>query len=139
MAAETMTVHVPELLYARLRERAKQTRRSVEDEVVEALAAAVSSDAAPIDADLDEAALTDLPVETLRDLARASHLTHAAAAYLEELNFKRQREGLSVEEGQIAEALLRQQEQAMLVRAQALALLKERGQEIETLLAPTTQ
>ena len=42
MAVESVTVHVPHALYARFEERARQTQRSVEEELVEALAEAVS-------------------------------------------------------------------------------------------------
>ena len=61
-----------------------------------------------------------------------------AAAHLEELNHKRQREGLTAEERQMAEALRHQYERAMLVRAEAMAKLKERGHDISALLEPGT-
>ena len=48
------------------------------------------------------------------------------------------REGLSVEERQMVEALGHQYERAMLDRAEAMAKLKERGHAISTLLEPGT-
>jgi hypothetical protein len=55
---------------------------------------------------------------------------------LEELHLKRQREGLTEGEEQTAAALLRQYERALLVRAQAAALLHQRGHKVEELLTP---
>jgi hypothetical protein len=60
----------------------------------------------------------------------------AAAAHLEELDQKRQREGPDAGQQRIAEALLHHFERAMLVRAEALARLRERGLDIADLLEP---
>src|SRR5437763_3814227 len=140
MAVEPVTVHVPHALYARFEERARQTQRSVEEELVEALAEAVSLDDDSLPSDVVAALrpLDTMSAEALWQLARTSHLSPAAAAHLEELNHKRQREGLNAEEQQIAEALRHQYERAMLVRVEAMAKLKERGQDISALLEPGT-
>lgn len=140
MTAEAMTVHIPDVLYARLQERARQTQRSIEEELVEALAEAVSLEDAPLPSDVTNAlgSLRTMPDDALWQTARASHLSPAAAAHLEELNQKRQRESLTIEEHHVAEALLHQYERAMLVRAAAMALLKERGLDISDLLEPDT-
>ena len=67
--------------------------------------------------------------------AGRSRMAPDAAESLSELNAKRQREGLTEAEQQESELLVRQYERAMLVRAQAAALLKQRGHDISSLLA----
>jgi hypothetical protein len=52
------------------------------------------------------------------------------AAELETLHFRRQREDLQEVDSQRCAELLRAYERAMLVRAQAAALLKQRGIEV---------
>lgn len=140
MTTESITVRVPHPLYSRLEERAKQTHRSVEEELVEALAEAVTRADAPLSSGVEDvlASLDAMPDDGLWQLARASRLSPAAAAHLEELNQKRQREGLTADEQRMVEALVQQYERAMLVRAEAMARLKERGQDIAPLLAPIT-
>jgi plasmid stability protein len=137
---DSMTVRVPHALYTRLAERARQTQRSIEDELIETLAEAVSPADEPLPT--DEAAvlnsLDTMPDDALWQLARTSRLSPAAAILLEELNQKRQCEGLTADEQQIAEALLHQYERAMLVRAEAMAQLTDRGQDITQLLDPVT-
>jgi plasmid stability protein len=134
MTTQTVTLKVPELLYRRLKARANQTQRTVEDEVLDVLAMAVpvADDLPP---DLAEAIspLALLDDEALWRAAR-SQLPPPAAQQLEELHLKRQREGLIEAESQTLAALVRQYERAMLVRAQAAALLKQRGHDVSSLL-----
>jgi phage terminase Nu1 subunit (DNA packaging protein) len=137
MAVGTVLVRVPHELLTHFEERAQRTRRSVEEEIVEALASSARQDE-PLPADMS-AALTSL--DTLSDdelwkTARDSHLSPAAAAHLEEVNHKRQREGLTSDEQLIVEALLQQYERLMVVRAEALARLQWRGRDIAPLLEP---
>ncbi len=141
MTVESMTVRVPHDLYTRLEERAQQTRRSVEEELVEALAEAVPLDDVSLPADVAAAvaALDTMPDTALWETARTSHLSPAAAAHFEELNHKRQREGLDADEQQMVETLLHQYERALLVRAEAMVRLKERGHDISPLLVPMTK
>jgi hypothetical protein len=138
MTTDSITVHVPHPLYSRLEERAMQTQRSVEDALVDALAEAVSFMDAPLPMEV-EALIDSLDArsdDALWQLARDSRLSPAAAAHLEELNLKRQGEGLTGDERRMADALVQQYERAMLVRAEALVRLKERGQDIAVLLEP---
>ncbi len=104
-----MTVHVPHALYTRLEERARQTRRSVEEELIEALAEAVSLTDEPMPTDVASvlSSLETMPDDALWQVALDSHLSPTAVAHFEELNNKRQREGLTEEERYIAETLLR--------------------------------
>ena len=141
MTVESVTVRVPRELYTRLQERAQRTQRSVEDELVEALMGSIVIDDEPLPADVAAALapLETLPDDALWEVARSSRLSPAAAAHLEDLNDRRQREGLTVDEQRMAETLLHQYERAMLVRADALARLQERGRDVSALLEPLTR
>lgn len=134
MATQSVTLRLPEPLYQQLKRRAEQTRRTVEDEVLEVVAGAVQV-AAELPQDLADAIspLAALDDDALWRAARA-RLPVDAAERLEELNLKRQREGLTQIESDEASTLLRGYERAMLVRAQAAVLLKERGHDISVLL-----
>lgn len=135
MTTQTVTLDLPELLYQKLRLRAAQSHRTVEDELLEVLATAVPV-ADDLPAELDEAIS---PLGTLNDAelwrAAQTHLPADAAAQLEQLHLKRQREGLTEQQQNEAALLLRQYERVMLIRAQAAALLKQRGHDITGLLA----
>jgi hypothetical protein len=136
MTTDSITGHVPHPLYERLEQRALRTRRSVEEELVEALAEAISFADAPLPVEVENLvdSLDAISDGSLWELARTSRLSPAAAAHLEELNLKRGREGLTGDEQRMAEALVRQYERAMLLRAEAMVRLKERGQDIAPLL-----
>jgi hypothetical protein len=92
---------------------------------------AMVSGADELPADLAEAifSLALLDDEALWQAAR-SHLPSEAAAQLEVLHLKRQQEGLTETETQILAGLVCQYERAMLVRAQAAVLLKQRGYDV---------
>ena len=133
MTVQTVTVNLPGPLYNRLKHRAEQTHRTVEVELVEAVTTALP-ETEELPSDLAEAIapLALLDDDALWRAAR-SHLALEAAAQLEELHLKRQREGLTETETQTLAGLVRQYERAMLVRAQAAALLKQRGHDVTPL------
>lgn len=126
----TLTLQLPEPLYDRLADRARRANRPVEAELLELVAAAVPDQLADLTA--------ELPVLDDDALWRAARgrLADEARVRLEELNDLRQRAGLSATESVEADALLRQYETAVLVRAQAAALLRARGHDISGLLRP---
>ena len=134
MATQHVTLDVPDTLYERLRRRAEEAHRSVEDELLHVVATAIPS-ADELPPDLDEAVsqLAVLDDAELLGAARAA-MPRDAAAELEQLHLKRQREGLTEAEEQTAAALTRLYERFMLVRAEAAALLAERGHDISGLL-----
>ena len=135
MAVQAVTLHLPSPLYERLKQRAEQTHRSVEAELLEVVAAAVPvADDLPADLAQVISPLALLDDEALWRAAR-SHLPAEAAAQMEQLHLKRQRQGLTGSEAEALAGLVRHYEQAMLVRAQAAALLKERGYDVAELLA----
>ncbi len=137
MKGHTLTLNVPPVLYDQLKCRAELANRSVEAETLDVLATAVPA-ADQLPADLEEALapLTLLDDEALWRAAR-SRLGEEAAAELEALHLKRQREGLTEAEGQRTAALVRQFERAMLVRAQAADLLRHRGHDVSSSKFPS--
>jgi plasmid stability protein len=131
---QDITISVPNVLYQKLKARAEQTQRSVEAEALDALVASVPV-VDELSADLEDS-LAQLSLLDDAALWRAACTTFAAdaARQLEELHLKRQREGLTEHEAQAATALVQQYERVMLVRAQAAALLKQRGHNVTVLL-----
>lgn len=133
MTVQTLTVNVPERLYRCLKQRADQAHRSVEAEMLEVLAtAAPVADELPADWAEVLASLSRLDDTVLWQEARR-HLAVEVATQLEQLHLKRQQEGLTEAEAQALAELVRHYERAMLVRAQAAALLKQRGYDVREL------
>ncbi len=133
MTIQSVTLNLPGHLYNRLKRRAEQAHRTVEAELLEVVASAVPV-ADELPAELNEAIspLALLDDEALWRAAR-SHLPAEAAVQMENLHLKRQREGLTEAEAQTLAGLVRQYERAMLIRAQAAALLKQRGHDVSEL------
>jgi plasmid stability protein len=133
MTCQTLTLQVPDVLYTRLKERARQANRSVEAELLDVLATAVPP-TEELPGDLAEAVA---PLALLDDAAlwqaARSRLPDQSASRLEDLHLKRQREGLTDAEGRELAALVVQYERTVLVRARAAALLRERGHDIASL------
>ncbi len=132
--AHAVTLQLPVSLYDHFKSRADQTRRSLEAELLEAVAT-VATEEESLPRDMEEA-ITDLEVlddEALRRAARNS-LSEETKARLEELNLKQQREGFTPSEREVHAQLLHQYDRAILVRAHAMQLLKKRGHDISELL-----
>jgi plasmid stability protein len=135
MTSQALTVQLPDNLYTRIKQRADQAHRSVEAELLDLLATAVpETDELPADLHQALTALESLDDEELWRAARG-RLAVALAAELEALHLKRQREGLNESETQRCAELVRNYERAMLVRAQAIALLHQRGHNVSSLAA----
>ncbi len=130
MSTLALSLNLPESLYRRLENRARQTNRSVEEESLEALAAGLSDeDRLPADVEATLSELNTLDDASL-ELAAHSRFPAESSELLEELHMKRQREGLSEVENLRRSQLMEQYERHMLVRAQAAAILKQRGKQI---------
>jgi plasmid stability protein len=131
---QSVTLNLPAALYDRLRRMAEEAHRSVEDELLDVVVAAVP-EADELPADLAEAVaqLAVLDDAALMQAATAV-MPPDAAEELEHLHSKRQREGLTEPEAQAAAALTRLYERTMLVRAEAAALLAERGRDVSGIL-----
>ena len=84
------------------------------------------------------APLGDLEFLDDEELWRAArnHLSDDVRSQLEALNFKQQRETLTPSERDTLAQLVQQYDQAVLLRAEAARLLKERGYDVSKLLAP---
>jgi predicted transcriptional regulator len=135
MTTQTVTVRLPGPLYVRLQHLAEQARRTVEAEIVEMVAAAVPvGDELPPDLEARIAQLATMGDDDLRVMAR-THFPATNARALAALNSKQQREGLTDQEVAAQTELVRQYESAMLLRARAAALLKQRGHDVSGLLA----
>jgi plasmid stability protein len=134
MTLQTVTLRVPDVLYLRLKQRAAQTNRTVEAEVLDVLAGAIPvADELPPDLAAAVSPLAVLSDAALWQAAQSS-LASEVATTLEELHLKRQRQALTEAEQQTLAVLLPQYERHLLVRAQAAALLKQRGHDVSHLV-----
>ena len=133
MSLQTVTIRLPNMLYRKIERRARQMKRSIEDELVNVVKTALPS-------------LDDLPSDIVDDMAQLTFLTDAElrrtatmtvraeeSERMEALLFKQQREGLTAAEQEEANQLLHRYDRTMLVRAQAMLLLTERGINISNL------
>ena len=80
------------------------------------------------------AALDDLDTPTLWQMVRRGAETEAVLV-LAALNEKRQHQGLTAAEEAVVQELIRQHDQAVLIRAKALALLRRRGEDVRDVIA----
>ena len=126
MNAQTVTLHFPFQLYDRLKRHAEETRRSVEEEILDVVARGVEEDLSP-DLATAVAALRGLDDDALRKAAR-DRFPEEAAGRFQDLNLKQQRDGLTESELEEVADLRRGYERVVLLRAEAAWLLKERGQ-----------
>ena len=135
MPAHAITLHLPETLYERFRQRAEWTRRSLETELLEVVASAVSAEGG-LSPELVKSveSLEGLADDELCQLARKA-MSIEASQELEALHYKQQDEGLSPDEDATRARLIQEYEQTMLIRAQAAKLLNDRGHDVSTLLA----
>lgn len=134
MPAHAITLHLPETLYERFRQRATWSRRSLETELLDAVASA-----APTEGDLSSAlievmdSLGGMSDNELWRLAQEA-MSQEASESLEALHHKQRDEGLSPAEDATRAELIHEYERFMLVRAQAAKLLKDRGHDVAKLL-----
>lgn len=134
MAAQAITLHLPGPLYERLKRRAEERHRTLEAEILDAVATAGSaSEQLPPELDEVLAALPNLDDDALWQAAR-DRLPEEATAELEALSLKQQREGLTPGEQETRDRLLHGYERILLVRAEAAALLQRRGHDVSGLL-----
>ena len=133
MSTHAVTLRLPLPMYELFKSRAKRADRSMEVELLEAVAT-VAEDQESLAADLAEA-VAGLKLLDDDDLWRAArtHLPSEHHDELEALNFKLQSEGLTETEQQRQEQLLTACDRVMLVRAHGAKLLKERGYDITEL------
>ena len=135
MAAHAITLRLPAPLYDHFQSRAERAHRSLEAEILDAVAT-VAADEEELSLDTAKA-IGDLELLDDEELWRAArnHLSDDVKSQLEALNIKQQRETLTPSEKGTLEQLVHQYDQAVLLRAEAARLLKERGHEVSNLLA----
>ena len=130
MTEPTVTLTLPPAVYDELQQRAHQHQRRLEDEAALTLMAAVDAgDALPDDLAAAIDALATLDDETLWRVSQ-SQPTVQDGILLDALVDKRRRQGLNPgEERRLAEVLDRY-DRVMVLRAEAVALLHERGSDV---------
>ena len=134
MDAHAVTLRLPSPLYEHFQSRAERAHRSLEAELLDAVATAAA----------DEEELPPLVIKAIADLellndeelwrAARNRLSDDARSQLEALSFKQQREDLTPAERERLEELVEQYDQAVLLRAEAAQLLKVRGHDVGKLL-----
>lgn len=134
MPAHAITLHLPDNLYRRFRQRADWSRRSLETEILDAVASAAPAETELLP-DLISAvqALEGMADEELWRIARKT-MPPEANQDLEALHLKQRDQGLSQDEDAARATLIQEYERTMLLRAQAAKLLKDRGHDVSTLL-----
>ncbi len=134
MSAQTVTLHLPVSIYDLLRQRAEEARRSLEAEILHVVTSAVRPED-DLPADLREVIvpLRGLDDEALRRAAM-DRFPEEASARFTELNRKQQRDGLTDEEIRVRDDLRHGFERVMVIRAEAAALLQERGHDVSNLI-----
>jgi nucleotidyltransferase/DNA polymerase involved in DNA repair len=135
MAAHPVTLRLPDPLYNHYLNRAEQTHRSLEAELLDAVAT-VAADEEALSHDVAQA-LEDLGYLNDEELWRAARnqLSGDVRSQLEALSFKQQKETLTSAERETLEQLVHQYDRAVLLRAEAARLLKERGHDVSVLLS----
>lgn len=132
--ATEITVRVPEKLYQRLSQRAHQTQRALEDELLATMTTGLSvNDELPSGVEDELAQLDVLSDELLWRIAH-SRLTPLQANKLERLHIKAQRQPLTATERKQEQTLVHKYERLLLLRSRAARLLKDRGIDISSLL-----
>ncbi|CUS05757.1 conserved protein of unknown function [Candidatus Promineifilum breve] len=128
---QSVTVQLPDQIYQRMRRLAHARNHSVEDVVARVLENALEEEVKSSEIDL----LTQLAYLDDDDLWQAARTRVAddKAQRMQELVWKLQAEGLTPTDEEDADVLQRHAQQVMLIRAEAAALLAERGFEVHSL------
>lgn len=134
-APRSMTVAVPSETYEPFRQRAERASQSVEEAVVQAMQAALTTEASTAaERQAMLAVLESLDTPALWQLIHRGAETEDVLV-LDALNEKRPRHGLTAAEEAAVQTLSRQHDRAVLLRAKALAVLRQRGEDVSGLVA----
>lgn len=134
MTQMTLSLSLPSEIYAELEQRARQHQRPLEDEAAMTLAAAINSNLLPDDLIMALDALASLDDEALWRVSR-SQPTIEDGVLLDALVDKRRRQGLSPADEKLLAELVDRHDRVMALRAEAVALLKERGVDVREQVA----
>ncbi len=130
MSQQPISVYLPEELYERIHEAAEETNRSPEEVVVESLGILFN----PLSATTDlEADLKSLASYSDEQLWAAVHrrLPWSLSLRLRELSARSKQAALSQQEQGELDTLLELVDRYMLLRSEALLLLKQRGYAVD--------
>jgi plasmid stability protein len=134
-----VNISLPEEVFQRLKQLAETDHRSVEEEAAQRLTASIpKDDTLPPELHQLLDSMPGLDDENLWRAAR-NDLARKANVQIRRLQARRKRQGLTVDEQQRLNHLLRQYDRGILIRAEAAALLKERGHDVNVLLVPVRQ
>ena len=134
MPHQTITVDVPEETYEPFRQQAERAQQTIEEAVLRAMHAALADgESAAESRQTTLAALALLDTATLWQLVRRGAETDDVLL-LAALNEKRQAQELTAAEEGVVHDLIRRHDRAVLIRAKALALLRERGDDMSALV-----
>lgn len=130
MAVHPVTIHLSEQVYRQIKRAADTVRRPVAEVVADAVAAAAPvMDAPASDLRAELAQMAYLNDAALWKAARST-LSRDQRQQLETLHDKQQRVGLAPDEYAQEQALVKLYRETLLVRAQAVALLQQRGYDV---------
>lgn len=134
MGHQQITIILPDSVYQQMEKRSQARRRSVAEEVVAVVTAALPEETSQLPADL-AAELSDLEQLSDAELWRAAKMTAPVEKTdrMQLLVEKQQLEGLTAAEKEEAELLSQFFNRIMLVRAKAAVLLQARGHDISQL------
>lgn len=134
MADQTMTLNLPQPVYAWYQAQAERHRRPVEEEVALALAAAVPGEPLPGNLEATGAALDELDDDALWRVSQ-SQPTVEDGVLLDTLTDKRRRTGLTIMEERLLAEVIERHDRVMVLRAEAIARLHARGRDISARVA----
>jgi hypothetical protein len=129
-AVQTITLNLPKTVYDQILRAAERARRPVSEVLVEAITAvAPVIDSAPEKLRSALAQMAYLNDAALWQVARST-MPAEQRERLETLHHEQQRRRLTAEEQAEEQALLALYRETLLIRAQAAALLKQRGYDV---------
>ncbi|MEX2176892.1 MAG: hypothetical protein WD872_21170 [Pirellulaceae bacterium] len=136
MGMRVLTIQIPEGLFEVLQQRASESHRSVEQELLDTLGKTLAGDEQAKER-LENVLSGMRGFSDNQLLDAAGHvLSQASCERSQWLGDKQREQGLTAAERIELESLLTQYEWQMLLRSQALALLQQRGHDISAWFAP---
>jgi hypothetical protein len=129
MEVKTVTLQIPETVYLKYKQRAEQTNRTIEAEVLEAVSIAAPDNALPAELAEELNAMTLYTDEALKKIVRTK-IPAKDRQQMRQLNHKQQKEGrvsLSDAELETLDELGNAYDRHVLIRSQALFWLQQRG------------
>jgi plasmid stability protein len=132
--SQIVTLNLPDFIYQRIKDRAEQTQRSIEDELLDLVATTMPEDEElPMDLAQAVAALGFLDDKTLWQAAR-THLPAKSVSRIETLHDKRRGEGLNDTEEKELAGLIKEYEKSILIRSEAMGILMQRGHDVSSIV-----